>query len=159
MSSNNIYEIGNVEGSSKYKPQNARYNDSWIEFWQDKASTNKPQFCCVVDCKHNDEIVGGHIYVSLELSKTIEADLNSFCTRTLMRAQNGLLNDNGVCYKAYGNLFVIMRCGENLVKTETGNLVFIAPICNSCNQRNGKFFLRAGTVLVPLYWSDQKEIS
>ena len=163
MASNSIYEIGNVSDTSKFKPQDAKYNNSWIEFWTSQVGMNKPQYCCVVDCQHDkpvksDDIVGGHVYLSSELSKVVEADLESFCTYPSRRAFNGFSYKNGYWFKLYGNLFIMMRCGDKLVKTKGGNLVCIAPICNSCNQRDDKFLLNNGTVLVPLYWSDQKEI-
>lgn len=163
MAINNLYEIGNVTDTSKYKPQEAKYNDSWIEFWKSEAGRNKPKSCCVENCTHEkpvseDDIVGGHVFVTTDLSKIIEADLNSFCTYPLRRNLNGFLCNNGYWYKCYGNLFVIMRCGDELVKTKGDNLVFIAPICNSCNQRTDKFIMKNNTILVPLYWSDQKEV-
>ena len=163
MATNSIYEVGNVTDTSKFKPQETKYNDSWIEFWINQVGMKKPQNCCVVDCTHEkpvtaDDIVGGHVYVSSELSITIEADLNTFCNYPLRRAFNGFLCNNGFWYKVYGSLVVIMRCGDELVKTQAGNVVCIAPICNSCNQRTDKFMLN-NTALVPLYWNDQKEVA
>ncbi len=163
MVENSNYEVGNVAETSKYKPSNIRFNGSWIDFWMSEVGTFKPQVCCVNDCKHNwsitaDDIVGGHVYMSIELTKTVEADLNFFCTYPSRRSFNGFSVKNGYWYKSYGHLFVIMRCGDELVKTQGGNLVCIAPICNSCNQRDKKFLLRSNTVLVPLYWSDQIEV-
>lgn len=163
MAENSIYEVGNVSDTSKFKPSNTRYNDSWIEFWMSEVGTNKPQNCCVMDCTHekpvtSDDIVGGHVYMSIELTKTVEADLNSFCTYPSRRSFNGFSVKNGYWFKSYGNLLVMMRCGDELIKTTGGNLICIAPICNSCNQRGDKFLLKNNTVLVPLYWSDQKEV-
>lgn len=163
MAAMSIFEIGNVTDTSKYKPADANYNNSWIEFWKSEVGTNKPQNCCVVDCKHEkpitaDDIVGGHVYVPVELSKEIATDLDNFISDPSKRKFNGFLFNNGFWFKPYGNLLVIMRCGDKLVKTKGGNLVCIAPICNSCNQRVDKYILQARTVLVPLYWSDQKEV-
>lgn len=164
MAINNIFEIGNVINTSKYKPKEECYNDSWIEFWKTIVGTNKPKNCCVVECQHEkpvteDDIVGGHVYLSLELSKKIEIDLESFSSFPSLRTTNGFLCNNGYWYKSYGNLFVMMRSGENLVKTKGGNIIVIAPVCNSCNQRTDKFILKDKTVLVPLYWNDQKEVA
>lgn len=163
MSLSETFIIGNVTDTSKYKPKDARYNESWIEFWQAEVGAYKPQNCCVSDCQHKkpitgDDIVGGHIYVSTELSKAIGDDLETFCTYPSRRKLNGFLFTKGIWYKPYGNLLVIMRCGDELVRTKGDNLILIAPICNSCNQRSETFFMKDNTVLVPLYWSDQKEI-
>ena len=163
MAENSINVVGNVTGTSKYKPQDAKYNDSWIEFWKSVVGANNPQNCCVVDCRHEkpikvDDIVGGHVYLTDALSKAIETDLEAFCTYPSRRPFSGFSCKNEYWYKVYGNLFVMMRCGDELVKTEGGNLVCNAPICNSCNQRDYRFSLQNNTVLVPLYWSDQKEV-
>lgn len=163
MAADSIYAVGNAGNTSKYKPKEAEYDDSWIEFWKDQVGMRKPQICCVVDCTHEtpvtaDDIVGGHVYLSSELSKAIEADLGSFCNYPLRRAFNGFLCNNGYWYKVYGTLIVMMRCGDRLVKTQGENVVCIAPICNSCNQRTDNFMLNNNSVLVPLYWSDQKEV-
>lgn len=163
MAAGSIYEVGNAANTSKYKPKEDKYNNSWIEFWTSEVGTFRPESCCVVDCTHekpvtSDDIVGGHVYVSSELSKAIEVDLNIFCNYPLRRAFNGFLCKNGYWYKVYGTLIVMMRCGDKLVKTKRGNVVCIAPICNSCNQRTDKFMLNKNTVLVLLYWSDQKEV-
>lgn len=163
MGTDDKFTIGNVKDSSKYKPQDIRYNNSWIEFWQSKVGVKRPQNCCVVDCKHGkpisqDDIVGGHVYVSTELSSEIEADLKQFCNYPSLRELNGFHNNNGYWYKSYGGLYVIMRCGNELVKTTSDCIVLIAPICNSCNQMTGEFTLKNNTILVPLFWSDQKEV-
>lgn len=65
--------------------------------------------------------------------------------------------NNGYWYKNYNDITVIMRCGDDLVKTESGSIVFIAPICDSCNKRTDTFHFFDGTVIVPLYWNDQKK--
>lgn len=163
MAADSIYAVGNAGNTSKYKPTESKYNDSWIEFWTYQVGLKKPQNCCALDCTHDkpvsaDDIVGGHVYVSSELSKAIESDLNTFCNYPLRRAFNSFLCNNGYWYKVYGSLIVMMRCGDELVKTQAGNVVCIVPICNSCNQRTDKFMLNNNTVLVPLYWSDQKEV-
>lgn len=163
MAVDSICEVGNVNDTAKFKPQSSIYNDSWIEFWKNEVGAIKPQSCCVVDCKHEnpvtgDDIVGGHVYLSAELSKTVEADLEAFCTYPSRRVFGGFSLNNGYWYKIYGPMIVMMRCGDELVKTQGGNLVCIAPICNACNQRDDKFLLKANTVLVPLYWNDQKEV-
>ena len=79
------FEIGNVTNTSKFKPKESMYNDSWIEFWRIEVGTYKPNNSCVVDCQHEkpvseDTIVGGHVYVSAELSRVIDDDLELFCT-------------------------------------------------------------------------------
>lgn len=163
MAANNTFEIGNVTNTSKYKPKESMYNDSWIEFWRIEVGAYKPKNCCVVDCQHEkpiseDTIVGGHVYVSAELSKVIDDDLELFCTYPSRRVANGFLCNNGYWYKPYGNLIVMMRCGDKLVKTKGGKVICIAPICNSCNKRTDSFFLKDKTVLVPLFWNDQKEV-
>ena len=150
MTSKNILEIGNVTQTTKYKPQDEKYHDSWIEFWKTETGMSRPQACCVMDCKHDEpvtseDIVGGHVYVSAELSKAIENDLESFCKDHSRRAFNGFSLNNGYWYKIYGTLIVMMRCGNELVKTKGGNLVCIAPICNSCNQREDKYLLHNNT--------------
>ena len=144
----------NAINTSDLKPADIKYNDSWISFWIDVTLSPKPNSCCIHGCNQND-IIGGHVYIDTDLAEEVESKIQAEISKQKSLANKE--NQEEITFIDYRNIHIMVRNIEaNRACDDQGHPLFIAPICNSCNQKNDDFQFKAGTIIVPLYESDQK---
>lgn len=154
-------EFKNAVKTQYLKPKDPQYN-SWIDFWCDKTENNKPNNCCVVNCIHQQpitqgNIIGGHVYITKKISNKAEQTISWYLyINKILKLMH--IKENKVV--TFQNIKILLRhCDSKRVLDNNGNPIFIAPICNACNQLTNGFSFVKDTIIIPLYEEDQIDVN